>query len=247
MNRGCPGTLVWSLGTMSSSRPRFENPRQLRSYDEMCPSTAAYASAIAAGRPGEAAEIRQRAPSELSPIEHRQCVDMLTAGQRSDLTFPELLARLDEAFTGMSDIRLAVIGPTIEWWDLVDRTGRHRFRVWFYGVDSGVVFGLDDLERFASFCQGSLDVDEILASADAATLWFTLRDAHERSAREHPSSELATREVPAELICRACNTRVAARSREASEGCPKCAPGVEAIVALNSSGSRSRTGTVVNE
>ena len=78
--------------------------------------------------------------------------------------------------------------------------------------------------------------DYILASADAATLWFMLRDAHERAAREHPSSELATREVPAELICRACNTRVAARSREAGEGCPKCAPGVEAIVALNSSG-----------
>jgi hypothetical protein len=47
--------------------------------------------------------------------------------------------QLDEAFAEISDIREAVIGPTIEWWDVVGESGKLHSRAWFYGVDSSVL------------------------------------------------------------------------------------------------------------
>lgn len=157
---------------------RFQDPRQLRGYAETCDPTEAYAEAIAADHPTGGPAIPRRLPADLTPIEHRQCVDALTAGQASDLTLPELLTQLDTAFEGMEDIRLAALRPPIEWWNLVDASGQLHFRAWFYGVDSGVIYAPESLERSGSYCQCTLDIFSLLSERPGgALLWLALLDA----------------------------------------------------------------------
>jgi hypothetical protein len=49
----------------------------------------------------------------------------------------ELLERAKEIFRGASDIAEYVLGASIEWWDLAERDGARRWRVWLYGIDCG--------------------------------------------------------------------------------------------------------------
>ena len=224
---------------VSSPRPlvlplRFVEPRQLTGYAVEAAATSAYAAAIGASRSEGSAPTRRCVPTDLSPIEHRQCVHMLTAGRESAMRLPELIARLDEVFEGMEDIRLAVIGPPIEWWDVVDADGALQAYCWQFGVDSGVLYPPEDIAPIATYCQGALDLAGLLGGrADGVVWWRALHDAHREAATRYPMSELATREIAGEVICQACQTRLALSGGGDDggkvAGCKRCRRWIHAV------------------
>lgn len=204
-----------------ASSLRFVAPRQLTGYA---------GARRTRGRP----PVRRCVPTDLSPIEQRQCVHLLTAGRSRATSLPNLLERLDEVFAGMEDIRLAVIGPPIEWWDVVDADGALGASCWQFGADAGVVYEPAGVTAIASYCQGALDLVGLLRGrTDGVAWWRALHAAHRAAAQRYPRSELATRDVAGEVSCPTCRTRLAIDDNDGAAGCRRCRPWVRALRATS--------------
>ena len=177
---------------------RFVNWRCLDRVRATDTTSAAYVEAIRATRgtpPLEAprAHRTMRRPEELEPLERARfvaCARIFAAVDDDEpLAFEDLfgerIAALDRTSNFVADFEAA----TIEWWDVVDETGRVVYGLFFMGPGYGKLMLADSTEAIGYVNQYDLyPQDEPNPHPE---LWAALDAAQQQAKERYPDSELA--------------------------------------------------------
>lgn len=129
------------------------------------------------------------APSELDESELAQMIACIGLGSDVSFTVEELFAPGFRERGGDHEWLGESVEVPIEWWDVVDRGGELRFRLWLYQADCAQVFVGNGASIAAHGIQFGATWELVGEWEDAWREAFAA--AHRRAMEQHPRTELA--------------------------------------------------------